>query len=207
MKRTVVYIDGFNLYYRAVKNTKLKWLDLKKLSKNILSKDHKIEKIKYFTANVSGRDDPQAPLRQQIYLRALEAHIPEFSIHYGQFMSHKVWARLANPTPKAQSIQIIKTEEKGSDVNLAVHLVNDAWMDLYDYALVISNDSDLAEAIRLVREHHPKVIGVAIPHRCFPSKELIDTANFRKRIREGVLKVSQLPNPIPGTKIHKPDSW
>ena len=37
-----------------------------------------------------------------------------------------------------------KTEEKGSAVNLAVHLLNDGWLDAYDCAVVISNDSDLA---------------------------------------------------------------
>ena len=28
MARTIVYIDGFYLYYRALKGTALKWLDL-----------------------------------------------------------------------------------------------------------------------------------------------------------------------------------
>lgn len=207
MKRTCVYIDGFNLYYRAVKNTPFKWLDLKKLCQSILAKDHKIEKIKYFTANVSGRNDPHTPLRQQVYLNALQSHIPELSIHYGHFMSHVVSAQLAKPTSTAQRVNIIKTEEKGSDVNLAVHLLNDAWLNLYDYALVISNDSDLAEAFHLVRAHHSKVIGVAIPETRYPSRELINAAHFKKRIRKGVLAVSQLPDPIPGTKLHKPNTW
>lgn len=48
-------------------------------------------------------------------------------------------------------VNIIKTEEKGSDVNLAVHPLNDGWLDAYDCAVVVSNDSDLAEAMRLVK--------------------------------------------------------
>ena len=44
-----------------------------------------------------------------------------------------------------QFVEVIKTEEKGSDVNLAVHLLNDAWLDRYECAVVVSNDSDLAE--------------------------------------------------------------
>ena len=59
--------------------------------------------------------------------------------------------------------QVIKTEEKGSDVNLAVHLLNDSWLDVYDCAVVVSNDSDIAEAMRLARHHHGKLIGLITP--------------------------------------------
>lgn len=52
--RTYVYIDGFNLYYRAVKNTPYKWLDLKKLCMHLINPKHNIIKIKYFTAKISG---------------------------------------------------------------------------------------------------------------------------------------------------------
>jgi len=229
MKRTFVYIDGFNLYFRALKNTPYKWLDLKKLSENILSSDHKITGIKYFTAIMTGREDPQAPIRQQTYIRALESFIPEISVHYGQFMSHNIWARLSDArqarywdrgkenrislsgmVPAKSSAEIIKTEEKGSDVNLAVHLLNDAWLDLYDAAFVISNDSDLAEAITLVKKQHcKKLVGIGIPEgkNSIPSKKLISVASFQKRIRKGVLGSSQLPNPIPGANIHKPLDW
>ena len=41
-------------------------------------------------------------------------------------------------------------EEKGSDVNLATYLVADGFRDLYDTAVVVSNDSDLAEPLKLV---------------------------------------------------------
>ena len=102
----------------------------------------------------------------------------------------------------------MKTEEKGSDVNLAVHLLNDAWLDNYDCAIVISNDSDLAEPLRLIREQNGKMIGLISPLlRGHPSRELQKHAHFVKRIREGVLKNSQLPSPIPVTTIHKPQSW
>lgn len=104
--------------------------------------------------------------------------------------------------------KVVKTEEKGSDVNLAVHLLNDAWLDRYDCAIVISNDSDLAEPLRLVREQNGKMIGLISPLlQGHPSRELQKHAHFIKRIREGVLKISQLPSPIPGTTIHKPPTW
>jgi len=56
--RTIIYIDGFNFYYRAVKNTPYKWLDFKSLFGKLLSKEHVIIEIKYFTALVSGKGNP-----------------------------------------------------------------------------------------------------------------------------------------------------
>jgi len=205
--RTHIYVDGFNLYYRSLIRSPHKWLDLKALFEKLLSSENKINSIKYFTALVSGKFDPQKPIRQKAYIRALEAHIPEIKVHYGQFLTHPVNARLANPKKSNSYVKIIKTEEKGSDVNLAVHLLNDAWLNKYDCAVVVSNDSDLAEAMRLVKAQHKKMIGLVLPENCFPSKELIKHANFVKKIRKSVLAASQLPNPISGGKIHKPESW
>jgi hypothetical protein len=90
LMRTSVYIDGFNLYFRAVKDTPYKWLDLKKLVSLLLQPHHQIVEIKYFTAIVYGRFDSKQPIRQKTYIRALEKFIPELSVHYGHFMSHVV---------------------------------------------------------------------------------------------------------------------
>jgi len=209
--RTFIYIDGFNLYYGSVKGTPLKWLDLKKFLQIVLHPKHSILSIKYFTALVSSPPhDQQKSIRQQIYLRALKAHIPEIEIYYGHFLSNPIRAPLVNPTATQQFADVIKTEGKGSDVNLAIHLLNDAWMKRYDCAVVVSNDSDLAESMRLVKEQHQKMIGLFVPG--FPkdrsiSRELKRYANFVRPIRTATLKASQLPDPIPGTRIHKPKSW
>jgi uncharacterized LabA/DUF88 family protein len=209
--RTFIYIDGFNFYYGSVKGTSLKWLDLKKFLQIVLHSKHSILSIKSFTALVpSPPHDPQKSIRQQIYLRALKAHIPEIEIYYGHFLSNPIRAPLVNPTATQQFADVIKTEEKGSDVNLAIHLLNDAWMNKYDCAGVVSNDSDLAESMRLVKEQHQKMIGLFVPG--FPkdrsiSRELKRYANFVRPIRTETLKASQLPDPIPGTRIHKPISW
>jgi hypothetical protein len=82
---TYVYIDGFNLYYGALKGTKYKWLDLKALMSRVLPSSHNIIKIKYFTARVSGSADPDAPRRQAIYIKAMKT-LPEIEIHFGSFL-------------------------------------------------------------------------------------------------------------------------
>jgi uncharacterized LabA/DUF88 family protein len=211
--RTYIYIDGFNFYYGAVKDTPYKWLDFKKLFESLLAPSHQILSIKYFTAIVTGKLDPGQPIRQKTFIRALKKFIPEISVYYGKFLSHNVFKPLAYPIDPntfgkhIKFANVIKTEEKGSDVNIAVHLLNDAWLNQYDCAVIVSNDSDLAESLRLVKEQHKKKIGLITPGKTHPSRELLKYADFTKRIRKGVLSASQLPDPIPGTTIHKPKVW
>ena len=209
--RTSVYIDGFNFYYAAVKDTPYKWLDLKATFTMLLQPQHQITAIKYFTAPVSGRRDPQQPLRQQTYWRALQATTPGLEVHKGSFLTHPVTWPLAQPQGGQRYATVLKTEEKGSDVNLAVHLVNDAWRDAFDCALIVSNDSDLAEAMRLVRLQNPKKkLGLVFPRRergGQPSYQLSKHAHFVLRLSERVLAACQLPDVIPGTSLHKPAAW
>lgn len=206
--RTYIYIDGFNFYYRAVKGTSYKWINFKSLFEKLLSEQNQIIKIKYLTALVSGKYSPQKPIKQKTFIRALELMIPEIEVFYGHFLTHEVFAPLAYPDSNKKSVQIIKTEEKGSDVNIAVQLLNDAWLNKFDCAGVVSNDSDLSEAMKLVKIHHPdKKLGLFMPRKGHPSKELMQYADFVKRIREGVLQTSQLPDQIPAANIYKPENW
>lgn len=129
-EQVIVYIDGFKLYYRAVKGTPYRWLDLNALCSKLLRPTDTLKAIKYYTAIVSARpSDPNAPTRQQLYLRALKT-IPHLSIHYGHFLAHTVRMSLAaslHPGQQVKYVEVMKTEEKGSDVNLATHLLHDAW--------------------------------------------------------------------------------
>lgn len=209
MKRTHIYIDGFNLYYGCLKRSRFKWLDLHSLFINLLDDSHTITKIKYYTADISSRaGNEESRLRQKYYLQAIQSYIPNIEIYKGHYLTHKIKAKNVNPPP--EFVQVYKTEEKGSDVNLALHLLNDAWLDKYDCAVVVSNDSDLAESLRLVKTQHEKQIGLVFPnkdHKRKPSRELVKHADFVKNIRATVLAASQLPDSIEGTKIHKPDGW
>ena len=184
----------------------------KALFSKLLDPKHDILCIKYFTALVSGKIDPDQPIRQKSFLRALKSHIPEIEIIYGHFMTHTVIMPLSHSLSKFKDktfyVPVLKTEEKGSDVNIAVHLLNDAWDNRFDCAVVVSNDSDLSEALRFVSQHNKKTIGLINPRlKQHPARELMKYATFYREIRAGVLKASQLPDTIPGTKIHKPSKW
>ena len=206
--RTFIYVDGFNLYYGALKGTPWKWLDPVALLERVLQPNHRILTVKYFTARVSGTSaDPSKPQRQNVYLRAMQHYRPEIKVYFGHFLSHKVRAPLAQPAGNRRTVEIIKTEEKGSDVNLAVHLLNDGWLNAYDCGVIVSNDSDIAEAMRLVRQPHGKRIGLVTPGAGRPSRQLMAHADFSRHIRANGLQHSQLPDPIPGTNIRKPVAW
>lgn len=206
--RTVVYVDGFNFYYGEVRGTPWKWLDPAALFQKVLGPQNKLVKVKYFTARVQpSPNDPAVHDRQDAYLRALQAHCPPVELHYGHFLRHRVSMENANPPPRI--VEVWKNEEKGSDVNLALHVLNDAWKDAYDCAVIVSNDSDLAQSLSLVKSQHRKVIGLITPGAPIrkTSRQLSQHTDFVKPIRTWMLKSSQLPNPIPGTTIHKPTNW
>lgn len=191
--RTRVYIDGFNLYYGCLKGTPYKWLNVHALCVALLPKN-KIDLVRYFTAKVSARpNDPDQPMRQQTYFRAL-ATVPQISIHLGHFLTHEVSMPDAQAwySGRHKPMRVIKTEEKGSDVNLATYLLIDAFDDAFDMAVIVSNDSDLKEPISLVRRRFGKGIGILNP-QAKVSRALQPLAHFIRPIRPGALRNAQFP--------------
>jgi uncharacterized LabA/DUF88 family protein len=207
--KTIVYVDSFNLYYGAVKGTPYKWLDILKLCQFLLLKNQ-IVKIKYSTALVTARpSDPDQPNRQLLYLRALRT-IPGLEIIYGHFLEHEIMMPAANPFPgNPKYVRVIKTEEKGSDVNIAAHMVNDGHNGRYQVAVIISNDSDLVEPVKIVRQELKLPVGMLNPIPNHPSHELRKYATFVKPIRKGVLSASLFPPQMKDSagKFHKPPAW
>ena len=207
--KTWVYVDGFNLYYGALKDTPRKWLDLSRMSALLLP-GYQIAKIKYFAARVSARDDdPDKPTRQQIYFRALKT-LPDLEIVLGRFLAHDVMMPLAQPAPGGSKFaKVVKTEEKGSDVNIAAHLINDGYKKEYEAAVLVTNDSDLLEPIRIVRLELGLPVGLLNPQKHTTSKVLAQQASFVKQIRQGVLAASQFPDVLTDGHgvFHKPASW
>ena len=208
--RTRVYVDGYNLYYACLRRSPHKWLNILHLVQSQLPKNQ-IDKVRYFTARVSARpNDPGQPQRQETYFRAL-ATVPEVEIHFGHFLTHEVTMPDAVSWQQGlyKPVRVIKTEEKGSDVNLATWLLMDAADGLFDVAVVISNDSDLKEPIRLVRERFGKRIVLLSSRQTRISGALKPLADFIKQFGPGALAAAQFPeklNDAVGT-ITKPKGW
>ena len=205
--KTIVYIDGFNLYYGCLKGTPYKWLNPMLLCRAMLP-GHQITGIKYFSASVAARpNDLGQPIRQQTLFRALRT-VPNLTIILGSFMSHRVNLPLAFPTPGNNLAAVIRTDEKGSDVNLATNLLVDAFDNAFECAVVISNDSDLLAPIHLVRRRFGKTLGILNPQKR-PCRMLMVEATFYKKIRPAVLAASQFPPNLTDQhgSFYKPATW
>ena len=255
--RTRVYVDGFNLYYGALKGTSFKWLDPVRLSTLLLPPECVLNRLLYFTARVSGSRDRGAPARQQAYLNALRK-LPEVDVYFGSFLAKTVWRPLVNlpvagmridtpnavvlpagelpvrgpspktlpvgirpaavarkkkwrkpsvPLPDALVTEFHTMEEKGSDVNLAAHLLNDAWEDQFEAAAVISNDTDLVTPIRMVTQERSKTVYIVSPGRRGVAPKLDQVASHKRHIHKAMLKQAQFPDTLPGIAISKPAGW
>ncbi|MEI6176045.1 MAG: NYN domain-containing protein [Verrucomicrobiota bacterium] len=213
--KTFLYIDGFNLYYSALKDTPLRWLDPVALASTAFPRN-RIVTTKFFTAKVTPLPhDPRQPDRQQAYWRALRT-LPALEIIEGDFRTRKVRAKVVNPPPN--TIEVYKTEEKGSDVNLGAHLLMDGFLNCYDAAIVITGDSDLVTPIQMACRELKKPVGILNPQRLSgpehrPPRRSAGLQKAAAFYQNGVtwnqLHKAQFSNPLidaHGT-FHKPTTW
>ena len=154
MKKTIVYIDGFNLYYGLLRFSQNKWLDVVMFAKSLLPRlaEHEIMAVKYFTARVNyDPAEPTAQMRQSVYLSALAAYHPELKIiegYYKRFRARYPFAKEpCKSCGKVPCATVWKTEEKRSDVNIASQMFIDHIETDYDCIVLISGDTDLSAAL------------------------------------------------------------
>jgi uncharacterized LabA/DUF88 family protein len=199
MIRVHCYIDGFNIYHaiddmsRASRGelNHLKWLDLSKLMA-VFTDDqvHKIDCIKYFSAYATWK--PPQHERHQIYTKALASVGVQMIM--GQFKEKEIYCPLCKLTH-------IGHEEKESDVNIAVHLIADAYKDAFDAAFIVTRDSDLSGPMRYIRNHFPKKkVKIIAPPQRGHSKELWAIANSRSAISKEHLEKCQFPETVMDSK-------
>ena len=163
LPKTTVFIDGFNFYYASFRDGPYggyRWLNLEKFCDRLLPRND-VRLIRYFTARVSplpwdlGQRD-----RQEAYLFALGT-LPRVKIHEGSFYVRESLRALATkPKKGSRWVKVVDPEEKGSDVNLATYLLRDGFQGRYEVAVVVSDDSDLLEPVRIVRRELHLPVGV-----------------------------------------------
>lgn len=216
--RTIVYIDGYNLYYGAVRRTAYKWLDIFELfNTHILLPDTELVEVRYYTAPVLGSlcDDPASPQRQRQYLQALRKLYPEnISIIEGKLIKGSAVLRLADSIPQAPELVKIKVStltEKKTDVNIAADMVAAACLGHVEQIVLCSNDSDMEGALKNIHRYCPAVrIGLVAPTSSpgrHISNDLKQYAHWVKTLNVDSLAVAQLPEKIPHTSIKKPAGW
>jgi len=201
--RVAAYVDGFNLYFglKAKHGRKYLWLDLQALAASLLRPGQILEKVTYFTARV--RNDRESEQRQSDYLDVLVHHSPLVTIMNGHFQEKH---RQCWQCGSAWTVY----EEKETDVNIAVALLEDAVRDRFDTALLISADSDLCPAIRSMKRLRPeKRIVAAFPPRR-QSGDLKRAVDGYLAIGDDKIRQAQLPSVVitpAGISLHRPKHW
>lgn len=206
LNRVVVYIDGFNLYYGLKQKgwSRYYWLDIRRMSMNLLRQNQKLEKVRYFTAKVHRvSNDTNKTERQNTYLNALKS-LDDVKIHYGYYHLNK--SRRC-PFCKAK---LNTYKEKMTDINIAVNLLNDAQSDLFDTAILVSGDSDLSGAVKSIHTNYDnkRVVVFFPPSR--RSKKLQMASFYHLSINRSIIQKSQLPNPFvakDGKPWYRPEEW
>jgi len=131
------------------------------------------------------------------------------SIHYGHYLSHVTRMPLAHPRlGRARTVEVVKTEEKGSDVNLATYLLLDGFKRDCDVAVVISNDSDLKLPIEVAQHELGLRVGVVNPHPPARRSRALQPTFF-KQVRSSALAACQFPPVLADARgeIRKPTRW
>jgi uncharacterized LabA/DUF88 family protein len=201
--RVAAHVDGFNLYFglRAKHGRKYLWLDLQALANSLLLPGQTLTQVTYFTARV--RSDPESRQRQADYLDALADHSPLVTVIDGRFQEKERRCRECGSTWTLY-------EEKETDVNIAVALVEDAVQDRYDTALLVSADSDLCPAVRSTKRLRPekRIIAAFPPRR--QSGDLKRAVDGFLSIGDEKIRQSQLPASVTttmGVTLCRPDHW
>lgn len=232
--RTRAYVDGYNLYYGCLKGTQFKWLDpvllIENILRSILVKDDAGRPcksvllpcaLKFFTAKIleSAARDTDSVACQAHYHNALrKTHAARLELIEGYYAQQPAKARLLDPTdpnkwPRlCQEVVIWSLEEKQSDVNLALHILRDVLLGEVDQVVVVTNDTDIAPALAMVRALTNVKVGVVTPIKAGgqPNTDLVKHAHWvRKAISAADLTAAQLPRLVMGgrTPTAKPLSW
>lgn len=202
-RRVSVYIDGFNLYFglKSKRWSRFYWLDVHALAERLLKPGQHLSHVRYFTAKLRGKKRGKHK-RQTKYLDALGTR-QGLSIHLGHYLSTQQQCRECGH-------EWTEYEEKMSDVNIAMYLLNDAHDDSFDSAILLTADSDLAGPIESVVSRYPnkRVIVAFPPGRSSVKLESIASGTYH--IGENSLKASQLPENVvkpDGYVLSRPEKW
>lgn len=215
--RTLVYIDGYNLYYGVLRRSSYKWLDIYRLfSERLLQPETELLAIHYYTAPVLGSlcDDPVSPQRQRQYLQALRKLYPaQIQVTEGKLIKGEAVLRLVKPIPDLphlDKVKVITLTEKKTDVNIATDMLVSAFSGDCEQIVLCSNDSDMEGALKAIRQHCPAIrLGLIAPtgSERHISHDLKNQVHWVKTIHFDDLSAAQLPEKIPHTSIRKPSKW
>jgi hypothetical protein len=220
-----------------------RWLDIRALASTLIAARTNwpgatVERLVYCTATIDPTSNPSGHADQQTYLKAIRAGGTADEIAYGHYVSRVKTAPLATRGPNGRPllthpqwpvtiqdgaggafpsalfmVSYADREEKGSDVNVAAHLLLDIFNHRIDAAVVISNDSDLAFPPAEARKLVP--VGTVNPSSAYLATDLRGKAadgiggHWWRQLAPADYKAHQLPDPVTGSAAayHRPIGW
>jgi hypothetical protein len=232
-----LYYAGRKLCGRGVPGWR--WLDIRSLAASLLAEQSAawpgatVERVVYCTARIKGAGNPSGAADQDVYLKALLASGSVDHIEYGNYISKVIKRPLATEdtqhkpvivrpnwpvmvqrngtsVPDATFMASVATyEEKGSDVNVAAHLLVDVLANGFEAAVVISNDSDLRWPVQEARRRVP--VGVVNPGSGYTAGHLSGVPtigvgrHWWRTLRAADFVSHQLPDPVGSNR--RPAGW
>jgi len=214
--RTIFYIDAFNVYFGLLRQGKLKrckWVNIQEYLELLRWQDD-IQKINFFISRVKGKNAE----KQEQYIQALRT-CPKVEQIFGYMVTRPTYVKLANIFSKPH-FQYKRSQEKRTDVNIAVKMMDDAIYNRCDNMVLISADSDLVPTVRWVRDYFDsqdanKKIIVYVPvgkgsERWESSYGIRQFAHKSRVLPTDLLEYTQFPDEIKlesGRTINKPEDW
>lgn len=214
-----------------------RWLDVRGLASGLLPSSWSgatVDRVVFCTARIDAASNPSGQADQDIYLKALRSSGSADQIEYGYYVSRVKRAPLATPDRKGRPIltkadwpvkvraanavavpgaefmvSYAYREEKGSDVNVASHLLLDVLGEAVDAVIVFSNDSDLRFPLIEARKRVP--VGLVNPSRNWLAGALRGQPNegagghWWRQLTDTDLRSNQLSDPV--GKYRKPAEW
>ena len=215
IKKTIFYVDGFNLHHGLLKGTHDQWLDLEQFAIALLPRptEHEIVAVKYFTARIRYNPaDPQAAFSQDRYLEALGS-LAKVKIIEGFYKRFRVKLPFAKePCKSCEKVPygiVYRTVEKRSDVNLATEMMADVLRKSADTFVVVSGDVDFAAPLCFIRHEMGLRTLVFNPHDNV-CEELRRFTSYYKNIPRDLPGKCQLPDEVTlanGRVVHRPAAW
>ena len=185
-QRAALYVDGFNLYHAidALNQPHLKWLDLAALGNRVLNRrTQRLVKVHYFTALKPGAFEKNK--RHREYITALKYF--NVAVHEGHFIKDAVDCRKCGHVWD-------KPQEKETDVSIALHLVDDAYQDVFDVAYLLTANSDQGATARMMKRRFPtKALVSLVPPGMEASKAILSHTSLKQKITIEFLEDCLLP--------------
>ncbi len=189
MIRSSFFIDGFNLYHaiKRLNEPHLKWVDLMRLMRRQISPNTElVQAVYYFSAYADWLPDQKS--RHEQYVAALNSS--GVQVVLGQFKDKQKHCHDCGST-------WTQHEEKETDVNVALYVLNEAYRDTYDRAYIVSRDSDLKPAVQMVKMQFPeKEVYIVAPPHLGHSNDLIQVADGKRKIKKQQIEDSLFPSSV-----------